>query len=169
MANTFFGIASNSLSSSAAYIEFTSIPQTYDDLYCVVSLRADTSTTGESLVFRLNGSDTSSSFIGLTIGSSTTASSNTFVNNGSMPGTTSTADIFGNAEIYIANYAGSKYKPFGTFSVNENNSATFPSETIKGVAGIKSDTATITSLRISCVGGNWIAGSRADLYGIKNT
>jgi hypothetical protein len=61
-------------------------------------------------------------------------------------GNTSTANTFGNAEIYIPNYAGSTFKPFWVDSVSENN-ATLSFQRLS--ANLWSNTAAITSITFS--------------------
>lgn len=170
MANTFIPLASTELSSAQSYIEFTGISATYSDLYCVVSARSSSTTTSESIIFRINGTDGSSIRFGLTIGSSG-VSSNQYVNDGSTPGaSTNPSTIFGNADCYIAQYADTnKYKVWSSNAVNAINSSTFPNESIKLTAGNNYSTTALTSLRISPGTNNWVQYSRADLYGIKNT
>lgn len=170
MANTFIPIASTELTSSATYIQFSSIPQIYDDLYCVASTRSDSTTTSESIIFRINNVDTGTSLIGFEVGASTTGTSNTYVNNGSSPGSTSTSNIFGVADIYIVKYAQtSKYIVFSTDAVNANNSTTFPATAIRSTAGLNTGGVAVTSLRIAPSTNNWVQYSRCDLYGIKNS
>jgi hypothetical protein len=84
-----------------------------------------------------------------------------------MPGSGQTASIFGNAEIYIPNYAGSNNKPISIDHVTENNATdAWANLTVL----LWSNSAAITSIKISESSGssNYAQYSTAYLYGISN-
>jgi len=165
MANTYTLIASSTVSSGGATsIDFTSIPSTYTDLIIKISARADAGQFAE-LIF--NGSTTGYSNIRIE-GDGSTAYSNSrsddliqFLN-----GTSTTANTFGNAEIYIPNYTSSNYKSFSQDFVAENNAT---STTVSLWAGLWSNTAAITSISLDPQGtAKFVQYSTAYLYGVKN-
>jgi hypothetical protein len=165
MATTCKLIAKSVLTSNATSIEFTSIPSTYTDLWCVCSLRSDRSATSDTIVIEFNGATTNLS--SRTIngnGSSVFSSTFTYIRGGSMNASTSTSSTFASAEFYVPNYGGSANKSVSAVSATENNATeafAFAS------AGLWSNTAAITSVKITpAVGPNLVSGSSAFLYGI---
>ena len=179
MANTYTLIASSTVGSGgAANIEFTFIPSTYTDLKLVYSTRGSQAgyhTQG----IRLTVNETTSGYTTRTVGSDgldpvsttnpygvTSASISTFGG-----GADSTANIFGNNEIYIPNYAGSNNKSISTDSVTENNAAALYRTQMYLGAVLLSNTAAISSIRIApeTGEGNFVQYSTAYLYGIKKS
>lgn len=146
----------------AAAIEFTGIAATATDLLLVLSERH--SVDGNTQL-TFNGSSSGYSMIRL---SGTGASANS--NNYSgvfiyMEGQDNsyTASTFGNASIYIPNYAGSTNKSVSWDSVTENNATTADEQMI---AGLWSNTAAITQVTLTCGGGSFVQNSTASLYTI---
>jgi hypothetical protein len=167
MANTYTLIASSTVGSGgAATIDFTSIPATYTDLVLKVSARS-TDNTGD-LGIKLNTSTSSFSrkvLRGSGSAASSTSGSDNYV--GGLNPSTYTASTFGNAEIYIPNYAGSTNKSISVDSVTENN-ATEAFAFL--VASLWSDTAAITGVTLyNFTSGNLAQYTTAYLYGIKNS
>jgi hypothetical protein len=167
MPNTFELIASSTVGAGgAASIEFTSIPNTFTDLIVKVSARTAAAFASDEFYVQFNGSTSSLTYRSL-IGTpeSGTATSNTS-SSGYLNGNTATASTFGNAEIYIPNYAGSTNKSVSVDSVNENNAST-TRPTLN--ATLWSNTAAITSLKIISATSSTIQQySTAYLYGVKN-
>ena len=169
MANTYQLISSVTVGSGgASSIAFSSIPSTYTDLLLKVSLRADTVNNVWCKV-ALNSSSTSFSARHLQ-GNGASASSYSFTDNSTfflIDQTTDTASTFGNAEMYIPNYAGSTYKSMSIDTVNENNGTTAYS----GLTGyLWSNTAAINAITLSTqTSGGFAQYSTAYLYGIKNS
>jgi hypothetical protein len=172
-------IAQTTLSTSAASVTISDIPGTYDDLYCVMSTRAQNSgTTDDVVTIYFNNSTsgyTARRLYGLGSGS---PGSDTLSNNnggtagsripvGGTSGNNATANTFGNGYIYIPNYAGSTNKSVSGDGVGEHN-ATGATASIH--AGLWSNTAAITSITFtlyySFVAG-FASGSSFFLYGIK--
>lgn len=148
----------------AASIEFGSIAQTYTDLKVVLSLRA--SDSASQILLSLNSS-TSNFSARYLIGDGSTVLSGPLARYvGALTPSSFTATTFGNAELYIPNYAGSTYKSYSADAVVENN-ATTGYQTL--VAGLWSDTSAITSLTLTGNSGNFVQYSSASLYGIKNS
>jgi Zn-dependent M28 family amino/carboxypeptidase len=161
MAATYTLISSVTLGSAAADITFTSIPATYTDL--IVKFSTKEATTGSWQIFiDFNGTSSNRSSIRLQgNGSSSSAASTSNL----IAATTVNITPFGSAEMYIPNYAGSNFKSVNIDSVSENNSA----ESYQILtAGLWSDTAAITSIKLYLSSGNIAANSTAYLYGISN-
>jgi hypothetical protein len=168
MPDTYSLIASSTVGSGGvADITFSSIPSTYTDLCLKVSLRSAAASVNPGLIIKFNGSSTG--FTGKNIygtGSATGSYSDTSGEIGVLAGNNATSSIFGNAEIYIPNYAGSTNKSFSVDSVNENN-ATSASTFL--YASLWSNTAAITSITLFSGGSvNLLEYSTAYLYGVKN-
>lgn len=161
-------IAKNVLGSSAASVTFSDIPGTYTDLLLVVSARTTfsaPSTFDEQLNLTLNAS-TSNFSSRILFGNGTTVASGTSTPRfaGHANNADSTANTFGNFEVYFPNYAGSTNKSWSGTSVFENN---FSVAFIVATAGLWSNTAAITSIGLSGANsGNIVSGSSFYLYGI---
>jgi hypothetical protein len=171
MANTFELIASSTVGSGgAASIDFTSIPSTFTDLVVKISGRTTRTNYFDNLNFRLNGSTTSNNEIYLISYDGTTVLSGASTNIGgevisAITGSTATSNTFGNAEVYIPNYAGSTYKSFSADAVTENNATANRT----GLTAITwQNTAVITYINISPQNGTFVQYSTAYLYGVKN-
>jgi hypothetical protein len=115
MANTFYNLGTITVGSGgASSIDFTSIPQTYTDLYITLSNRDSYAGHAETFL-RFNNSASSEYDWRWIRGSGTAASSSlgssaTSIPVGIQPGSAQGANIFGNTSIYISNYTSSNYK-----------------------------------------------------------
>ena len=167
MANTYVKIASATVGAGgAASIDFTSIPSTYTDLCVKLSARS-TAASNDLMSILLNSSISNFTYK-ILYGQGTTA--------GSIGGSTGliawvdistdTANTFGNAEIYIPNYAGSNNKSFSVDAVTENNDT--PADK-SFAAMLWSNSAAITSVGFTPDSGTFVQYSTATLYGIKNS
>ena len=168
MANTFIKIASVSVGSGgASSIAFTSIPSTYTDLCVKICARTTNAYFRDSVSIRPNGATTNKTNLFL-IGQGTSAAagpqSDIYVEIEGNSGTT--ASVFGNADVYIADYGSSHNKTFSIETVTENNSAS--SNALCLTAGLWSSSSAITSLTF-VGGGNFMQYSVATLYGISKT
>jgi hypothetical protein len=169
MPNTYEVISSVTVGSGgAANIQFTSIPQTYTDLVIKISGRSTSNLGGEwnGVAVAINGS--SSSFTsrqlygtGSAAGSASTASDNFWITTN-----LTTASTFGNTEIYFPNYTSSNNKSFSADSVGENN-ATAALAAL--TANLWSNTAAITSIKLTEGANSFAQYTTAVLYGIKNS
>jgi hypothetical protein len=167
MANTYEIIASvNVGSGGAASIDFTSIPSTYTDLLLSVSLRSTEATVETNATISFNGSGANKSARTL-YGNGSTASSFTYASEIYLwlSGANSTASTFGNSQYYIPNYASSNNKSISIDSTSENN-GTLVAQSL--TAGLWANSSAITSITITCGGGNFVQYSTAYLYGISN-
>jgi hypothetical protein len=174
MANTYTLISSNTLSSSAASVTFSSIPATYTDLVLRVSARTTEANTDSSFNVTFN-SDTATNYSRTRlVGNGATASSSRLSNSTSIDtshnanGSTSTSNTFSNVEIYIPSYLVSQNKPVGLSNALENNTTT---AYINASAGLWRNTAAITSIVLNGIpgAGSFASGSSFYLYGIKNS
>jgi hypothetical protein len=165
---TYTLIASSTVGAGgAANIDFSSIPSTYTDLVLKISGRTNRSLSVDGIALRFNNDLTSGNYTGIRLfGDGATASSDASSWDGMpfMDGATSTASVFGNAEIYIPNYAGSTQKSISADGVGENNATTVYS----GLgAGKWSGTSTINRITIySETSATILQYSTAYLYGI---
>jgi hypothetical protein len=162
-------IETKTLSTAQASIEFTSIPQTFTDLFILASVR---STRGDfpvdGLVARPNGSSSNLSWRRL-LGSGVITASETGTNDGFglIPTAQATANTFSNGSFYLSNYTAATNKSFSMDFVTESNSTSsyFGSQIIS--AGLWSNTAPITFIDFtSSTGANLVAGCTISIYGI---
>jgi hypothetical protein len=167
MPSTYTLISSNVLSSSAASVTFSAIPNTFTDLLIKVSTRTDFFT---DITVVLN-SDTASNYSKRDIeGDGSAAYSFASSNVNAFPWTyannnyAQTTNTFSNGELYIPSYTASQNKPLGGFAVTENNGTT---SVMAAVAGLWRNTAAITSIQLQ--GNSFVSGSSFFLYGIKNS
>lgn len=163
MATTFEIIDKTTLGSTAAYIEFTSIPSTYTDIFVYASIRSNRSALNDEASIQLNGTTvTGKRIYGDGAGVGTDNSADLIP-----PSANSTANTFSNISIYVPNYASTTtYKSVSTDGVGENN-GTYNYNSLS--AGIYSSNTAVSSLRITCANGSFVANSSVYLYGIKNS
>lgn len=169
MANTYTLIASSTVGAGgAASITFSSIPADYTDLKIVASIRGSISATGEVILLSINTSISNFSSRYLQ-GDGASAASGTFDRfAGNFPAATSTANTFGNTEIYIPNYTSTNAKSYSTDTVTENNASTAYATLIAGLWN-PSTQAAINRIDLNAANGNFVQYSTAYLYGIKNS
>ena len=149
----------------ASSVTFSSIPQTgYTDLVVKGSARSTFTVNPQAALYvSTNLSSPSSRRLegnGSSAASYTEASS---INaSGSTPANSSTANTFGNVELYFPNYAGSTNKSLSIDAVGENNTtAAYATLT----AGLFSATGAITSITLA-TDGNFAQYSTFYLYGV---
>lgn len=171
MATTYTLISSNTLTSSAASVTFSSIPATYTDLVLKVSVRSDRAAAFDNIDMQLNGNTSNYSRTTLSADGSTVSSSRSSAASrwdlAITNGNTSTSNTFSNGEYYIPNYAGNTAKPASFTGTEEENNAT---AYMRANAYLWNNTSAITSMVLSPSNGtNWLSGSSFYLYGIKNS
>ena len=153
-------------SGGAANMEFTSIPATYTDLVVKITSRSSGADTSMVLTFNNSTSNRTSRYLFGTGTSALSSSDTTMYITSSVVPSTSTASTFGNAELYIPNYAGSNYKSSSVDGVSENNAT---ASNMALTANLWSDTSAITSIKLTPVSGtDFVQYSTAYLYGISN-
>lgn len=172
MANTYTLIASNTLSSSAASVTFSSIPNTYTDLVLKISSRAANTGTSANFTLAVSMNGNSTNNHSYTVLRATGSTVNSFAGssvtniNGVQSATAATANTFGSAEFYLPNYNSSTNKSVSFYSVAEDNTT---SAAIRATAGLYNNTSAITSLVVwSQSGYDLDAGSSFFLYGIQS-
>ena len=150
----------------AASVTFNNIPQTgYTDLKILVSARTNRTAGVDTLKVTYNGSSSSITERGLYgTGASTASFTGTVQELVWTTDASSTANTFGNGEIYIPNYTSSNYKSASGDSVTEQNGSTAYQALM---AGLWSSTAAITSITLAPNVGTALAQySTFALYGL---
>ena len=174
MANTYTLIEAKTLTTTAASITFTSIPQTYTDLVLKLSCRS-TSTAGADIYANLKiqfNSDTGNNYNGfLVFGNNTSAGSGNYTSQAGnlfsyANGNVTTANTFSNGELYIPNYTSSSQKTYSVDCVVENNAAAGFTEF---AAEKWPNTSAITTIDVVSLYGLHTADSTFYLYGILNS
>lgn len=173
MPSTYTLISSNTLSSDAATVTFSSIPSNYTDLVLKISARGDAAGLSSLLMVGFNSTslNTSCTYLYSQYSSGTVASGRdsaaTSAGFGYFNGSTSTSNTFGPIEIYIPNYASSSTKQIGSTAMYENNGAQAYGW---AQASFVNSTAPITSINLSrLIANNFLAGSSFYLYGISKS
>ena len=177
MAATYIPIASTTLSTTAASVTFSSIPQTYTDLVLRWSGRSDTAGTGyQNTKITLNGLTsgtlTSQTWLQNLAGAASsnrwsTAYPGYFWWEFQTPSAGWTSNTFSSYELYLPNYTSSTSKPSSVYGVAENNT-TDPYWMIAS-ANLTATTSAISEIAVAVTSGNFVAGSTFHLYGIKNS
>ena len=166
MANTYTLIEAKSLNTTTASITFSSIPQTYTDLLVLVSARGDAGGQRDCYI-SFNGSTSNFTNKLIEMSNNIVSNASTARYIGPVSGTTTTANVFSNAAIYIPNYTGSTYKSFSGDFVAENNAQGTNALTLTG--SLWSDTAAITSIGFAPSSGSFVQYSTFYLYGINKS
>jgi hypothetical protein len=169
--NTYTLIQSQTLSSTATSVTFSSIPSTYTDLLIKLSVRDARATLAVSDIwFNFNGLGSGTNITGRYLyGDGSSASATTVTSNGELAfgsGNGATANTFGNADVYISNYAGSTNKSISSESVAETG-ATGGFNLL--LSGLWTNTAAITSIAMTPFTSPFAINSSFYLYGIKNS
>jgi hypothetical protein len=167
MATTYEIINETTLTTTAASITFSSIPQTFTDLKIVISGRSDwaNAINTDGILVRPNGSSSNMTSIRL-YGSGSSAASDTNAGQLVLTNASATANTFGNSEIYIPNYTSSNNKSMSIDAVSETNATTAYASL--GTL-LWSNSSAITSLDLLPQNGpNFVSGSSFYLYGISN-
>ena len=163
--NTYQSIATNTLSSAAASVTFSSIPQNYTDLVLVCNVGSTSAL--QAIIMRANG-DTSSNYSYLTIrgnGSTviTEKQSSQTQTRISVAVDTSTSPGDQNIITNIMNY--SNTTTFKTFIGRANNAGTNGTE---ANVSMWRSTSAINQLDVGLTGSTFVAGSTFNLYGIAS-
>lgn len=172
MSNNMVLIAKSVLTSTSALIAFSSIPNTYDDLLLLMSLKSlstsgDGIYTADIILKNSSGAAFSTPTIRAIRGSGSSASSYTSTSTyvgGPIPGGFNTANTFNNTEIYFPNYKSSANKSASINSVAESNDNSYASITLGTILWPTS--SAIASIEIGIPFTNYVVGSSFFLYGI---
>lgn len=169
---TYIKIASSTVGSGGtASVTFSSIPATYTDLVIKYSARASSGGSNfENIQVEFNGVGGTAYSDRAVFGTGSAASSaaNTSVASTFLQysvGGNATANTFSNGELYFPNYRSSAAKSYSADSVSENN-ATAAIAALN--AGISTNTAAITSIKLTGNTSNFVQYSTFTLYGISN-
>jgi hypothetical protein len=160
-------IESKTLASTAASVEFTSVPQTFTDLILLMSTRGTGGVSTQlSVTLSFNGTGGTGSSNRYLIGNGTTVTSGALGNEivWSNPASSTTADTFSNSSVYIANYTAATAKSISADAVLENNSTTAG---LGLTAMLWNNTAAITSIQLASSGSiSFATGTTFSLYGV---
>lgn len=155
------------LASASASLTFSSIPDTYTDLYVLTSTRS-TATGIHSLYWRFNNDAT-----GYTVrflrgnGSNVLSGVNTpaYLQAGYNTPADYTSSTFSNTSLYVPNYLSANPKSVVLDGASENNSTTAFHMLASGIWDIATDAA-ITSITLFSESGNLAQYTSATLFGI---
>jgi hypothetical protein len=155
---------------STSSIQFTSIPQGYQDLMIVSSARAGNAVSGASAYILINNNTSVNRSVTLLNGDGSSATSARYTGSTyefvfSIPGASSTSGLFSSAISHILNYANATtYKNILTRNALDQNG----SGAVQLTCNLLLSTSAVTSLNIINDGSNnWAAGSTFALYGIR--
>ncbi len=156
--------------SGATSVTFSGIPQTgYTDLVVKVSGRTNRNYGEDQFIVRFNsdtGNNYASRFLqGYDAAAATNLETGTNTARfGMISAAGSTANSFGNAELYIPNYTSSAYKSISTDSVAGNNGSPVG---MWITSSLWSNTAAINSIFLDAANGTeWLENSTFYLYGV---
>jgi hypothetical protein len=158
MAATYTPIASITLGTAASSVTFSSIPQTYTDLVCVINGRT---TADAGIVVQFN-SDTASNYSMTAVygnGSTVTSARQSNVSSIGVGGISSASQEQGTNIIQINNYSNTTTNK--SLLARANNS-TF----VQLRVGLYRSTSAITSCTLNADGTTFMTGTTFNLYGI---
>lgn len=169
MANTFELISSTTVGSGGvSSIDFTSIPATFTDLVLHTSIRQSNASNFSTLQLTINSS--TSTFTNKILEADTAGSPSSGTSParyvGYINASTSTANTFGVATIYLPNYAGSTNKSYSIEYASEINAT---SDYLGMVAGLWATNSVITAISLVPSTGTILQHSTAYLYGVKKS
>jgi len=160
----YYRIATVTVGTAVSSISFTSIPNTYTDLFIITNERSANVGTVLNTMTTNNTTNYHNTYAGNRLGARVGS-----VENGASPGRYAyqgnSGQAFGNSTIYIPNYAGSTNKSYSVESVFETNATSAIIE-LQGV--VWSNTAAINAIQIYPNSGNYVQYTTAYLYGVKN-
>lgn len=168
MAYTYSKISSVTVGSSgSSSIDFIAIPQNYTDLKILVSARGTETRNNSGMLLKVEFNGNTSNYSRRSVynldGSVASSSANDSVF-AYLQASNWTASTFDNTELYIPNYTSSNNKSVSSDSVTENNGT---GVVIGLSAGLWSNSAAITSVKLTPYAGTFVQYSTATLYGIK--
>jgi hypothetical protein len=164
-------IADLLLGAPAAQMDFTSIPATFAHLLLVVYARGDTSATATNLSMRFNADGGANYQIEYILGTGSTvtaveALAQSVLYCGGMPAATATANFFGATSILIPHYAQGTSHKSAEINGGYRTVATTGGGNTQKISGWWSNVSIINEVNVFPLVGNFIAGSRAILYGL---
>jgi hypothetical protein len=169
MAKDYQLIQAQTLTSSAASVTFSNIPQNFTDLILKISARTNYSAVNDYIYMSLNGNTSLNSYNMIYGDGSSTAGYNgagatNATGISTANGATSTVNTFCNSEVYIPNYASSTAKSASVDTVIENNATATVMELL---SYLNTGTSAITTIALTPGNGpNFVANSTFALYGV---
>ena len=161
MANTFLLIEKKILTSPAASVEFTSIPQTFTDLVLLISARASANNDyGTYLKFNGSTTDFSAKYMYANVPSAPVSG-----NAARYIGTVSGSTYWTSIRMYFPNYSGNKTKAYSSSAIAGRYNA---GNHLNLIAGYRDNVAPITSISIDIGQDNFTTDTTMYLYGISN-
>jgi hypothetical protein len=155
---------------STSSIQFTSIPQGYQDLMIVGYARAGNSVSGASAYILINNNTSTNRSVTLLNGDGSSATSARYTGSTyefafSIPGASATSGLFSSSVSHILNYANTTtYKNILTRNALDQNG----SGATQLTCNLLLSTSAVTSLNIINDGiNNWANGTTFALYGIR--
>jgi hypothetical protein len=170
MPKTYEPIATQTLGTATNTVTFTSIPQTYTDLICIVEGRGTRADYDDEVKIQFN-SDTATNYSTTLLtgtGSSTSSSraSNSSVIIGRITANSATAGVRSNMILNIMNY--SNTTTYKTVLERLNEPPSGGADYGVGLhVGLWRNTAAITILTLTTTAANFSSGCNFTLYGIK--
>lgn len=169
----FAAIAETTLGVATASITFSSIPATYSHLVCVVAGRMDSAGVSvDDMLARFNA-DTGANYdrtLWQADGTTTTqqsATGTTALKPFALPGPLAPSPGFGGGVFFIPGYAGTVGQKFIiAIGGNKGGNATNNINATLGIGFWRSTTAISTLTLLSSAAGNFVAGTKATLYGM---
>jgi len=167
---TYEPISTQTLSTAVATVTFSSIPQTYTDLICLVEGRDSRADFDDGVSIRFN-SDTAANYSWMVLGGDGTSGTSTRLNNttsmlGRIISASATANARSNLILHINNY--SNTTTYKTLLERFNEPPTGGADYFMAlVLALWRNTAAITTLSFFSEGGNFNTGCTFTLYGIK--
>jgi heat shock protein HslJ len=155
------------------FVTFTNIPQTYQDLFLVQSMRSDYAANADQILYRVgnttldtgnNYSNTYLSGDGSTASSSRQSNDNWIRGGFSIAGATATSGIFSANTMHILNYANTSTNKT---TLQRNAIDLNGSGQTSMYCNLWRSTSAINTLQVFCGNGYFVAGSTATLYGIR--
>jgi hypothetical protein len=158
--------------------DISSIPSTFHSLLIVASLRGATAATEDQVTIRFNadaGAAPSKYGWAIVAASGTTVSSNADVADtngaglGAVPAASAAGDLFGALQIWMPNYASPVYYKSAVWNKMSKSGTSAGSFTVRMGTVSWSNVAPITRVQIGTGEsfGNFVAGSRVTVYGLK--
>jgi hypothetical protein len=164
-------ISTTTLGTATPSVTFSSLgdySSTYKHLQVRWVARSSNATAGVGVFSRLNGDSGSNYFWHYLSGngsavSSSNSGSTTRALTGVAAAASSTSDAFGAGVIDLLDTYATKNKTFRTLTGNQSSSFT----RVELESALWNNTASVTSWEVICESGNFVAGSRFSIYGIR--
>lgn len=163
-------LASSQLTGASASFDLTSIPQVYNHLKLVMSLRGDDASTGVNVLVRFNGdAGANYDFEQLEAYATSTSAAesfgSTFWTVAGAPAASAPASAFAAITIWIPQYSYASALKTALSDYSVEYAASSGNLRRGMIGGVWHNTAAINRITILAAAGNWVVGSRVSLYG----